>query len=96
MDKIDKFSSESLKIGDYVTFMDVALGGVFLSVEGILSFDFGVAEDLSELWDSIYCVHLQRQYSAARELNAFMEKYNMDVSNIVDESELKYLKALEV
>lgn len=51
---------------------------------------------ISSLHDSVFCVHLQRQYSAARELNAFLEKYGMDVKNVTEESELKYLTALEV
>lgn len=51
---------------------------------------------ISSLHDSVFCVHLQRQYSAARELNAFLDKYGMDVKNITEESELKYLQALEV
>lgn len=76
-------------------FTDVSLSS-FLGVEGILVDDFGIIEESGDLWDSIYCVHLQRQYSAARELNAFLEKYKMDVSRIVDESEITYLRALEV
>lgn len=54
------------------------------------------ADSISNLHDCIFCVHLQRQYSASRELNAFLEKYNMDVKNITDESELRYLAALQV
>jgi hypothetical protein len=53
-------------------------------------------EEIISLKDAIFCVHLQRQYSAARELNAFLESYNMDISKITDESELKYLQALQV
>ena len=33
---------------------------------------------------------------ASGDLNAFLEKYNMDVKNITDESELRYLAALQV
>jgi hypothetical protein len=39
---------------------------------------------------------LQRQYSASRDLNAFLENYDMDVKNIEDEGAKKYLKALQV
>jgi hypothetical protein len=51
---------------------------------------------IDSIHDAIFCVHLQRQYSASRELNAFCEKYLMDVKNITEESEQKYLQALEV
>jgi hypothetical protein len=87
--------TDSLKIGDYVVFNDVQLG-VFLSVEGILLEDIVGIDNVSSLHDCIFCIHLQRQYSASRELNAFLEKYSMDVKNITEESELRYLQALEV
>lgn len=76
-------------------FNDVQLG-CFLSVEGILLEDLVGVDSVSSLHDCIFCIHLQRQYSASRELNAFLEKYNMDVKNITEESELRYLAALEV
>eukprot|EP01032_Pedospumella_encystans_P017195 gene17195-19603_t len=84
---------DSLKIGDYVIFSDIL--GCFLSVEGILLEELVGVDAISSLHDSVFCVHLQRQYSAARELNAFLEKYGMDVKNVTEESELKYLAALE-
>lgn len=86
--------TDSLKIGDYVIFSDTV--GCFLSVEGILLEELVAVDTITSLHDSVFCVHLQRQYSAARELNAFLEKYGMDVKNITDDSELKYLQALEV
>ena len=86
--------SDSLKIGDYIIFSDIL--GCFLSVEGILLEELVGVDAISSLHDSVFCVHLQRQYSAARELNAFLEKYGMDVKNITEDSELKYLQALEV
>ena len=67
-----------------------------MSVEGILLEDLVGVEDIISLHDAIFCVHLQRQYSASRELNAFLEKYDMDVKKITEDSELKYLQALEV
>ncbi|KAJ1428063.1 hypothetical protein B484DRAFT_450044, partial [Ochromonadaceae sp. CCMP2298] len=85
---------DSLKIGDYVVFSDAVLN-CFLNVEGILLEDIVGTEAIGSLHDAIFCVHLQRQYSASRELNAFLEKYNMDVKNIAEESEQKYLQALE-
>ncbi|RYH19874.1 hypothetical protein EON65_25385 [archaeon] len=64
-------------------------------MEGILLEDVGGSEELS-LFNLLFCVHLQRQYSAARELNAFLAKYEGDAANVQDNSELKYLQALEV
>lgn len=87
--------SDSLKIGDYVILQDVRLG-CFLGAEGILLDDINGMEDIKSIQDAIFCVHLQRQYSASRELFLFLENYGMDKKNIVDESELKYLQALEV
>lgn len=54
------------------------------------------SETFSSLHDILFCIHYQRQYSAARELNAFLAKYDGDPNNIKDESEKKYLMALEV
>jgi len=65
-------------------------------VEGIISEDLVGVEEINSLQDSLFCVHLQRQYSAFRELNAFLEGYNMDKTKISDEGELKYYEALEV
>lgn len=70
--------------------------GSHLSVEGILIEDIVAKEDLGTLHDFLFCVHLQRQYSASRELNSFLESHQMDVRNITDENELNYLQALEV
>jgi hypothetical protein len=63
-------------------------------VEGVLEEDVYGNEYLSSLFDVLFCVHLQRQYSAARELNAFLANY--DPLNVADDNELKYLHALEV
>lgn len=84
-----------MKIGDYIVLTDAQLG-CFLGVEGILLEDLVGVDSISNLHDCIFCVHQQRQYSASRELNAFLEKYNMDVKSITEESELRYLAALEV
>lgn len=68
----------------------------FLGVEGILNDDVCGMDGVKSIHDVLFCVHLQRQYSASRELTAFLQKHNMDPANIKDESELNYLKALEV
>ena len=72
-----------------------AVRGLYLGVEGILLEDL-VATDGFNLQDSLFCVHLQRQYSASRDLNAFLELYDMDVKSIEDEGAKKYLIALQV
>ena len=87
--------SDSLKIGDFVYLRDVNLG-CYLSVEGIISEDLVGVRTIKDLQDSLFCIHLQRQYSAYRELNVFLEGYGMDKSKITDEGELSYYQALEV
>jgi len=77
-----------------VLFKD-AVRGLYLGVEGILLEDL-VATDGFNLQDSMFCVHLQRQYSASRDLNAFLELYDMDIKSIEDEGAKKYLIALQV
>jgi hypothetical protein len=56
---------------------------------------FGLGE-VKSIQDVLFCVHLSRQYSASRELSQFLENYNGDKRAIEEESELKYLQALEV
>lgn len=85
---------DSLKIGDYIILRDLG-AGVFLAVEGILNDDIGGMPDIDAIHDAIFCVHLQRQYSASRELNAFLQKHDMDSGNVTEVNELNYLKALE-
>lgn len=68
----------------------------FFSMVGILVEDIVGVEDIISLHDAIFCIHLQRQYSASRELNMFLERYNMDIKSITDESEINYLLALQV
>ena len=63
---------------------------------GILVEDIVGVEEIISLHDAIFCIHLQRQYSASRELYMFLERYNMDVKSITDESEINYLLALQV
>ncbi len=86
---------EILRIGDYVLLKDVARNS-FLCAEGILSEDISAYDDTDNLLDCIFCVHLQRQYSASRDLQAFLANYGNDVKKIEDESAKKYLMALQV
>lgn len=93
-DKTDDLDTDALRIGDYVLFKDV-VRGLYLGAEGILLEDL-VATDGISLQDSLFCVHLQRQYSASRDLLAFLSNYDMDEKRIEDESGKKYLLALRV
>lgn len=69
----------------------------YLCGEGIIIEEVMAQMDVaSALADSLFCIYLQRQYSASRELNTFLETYHMDASQIEDPSELEYLHALEV
>jgi hypothetical protein len=87
-----------LKIGDLVFFKDV-VRNINLGVEGILMESLVGIDESFSLQDSIFCIHLQRQYSASRDLNAFFDhfkKLRNDTRNIEDESAKRYLKALQV
>lgn len=90
-----ELDADRLTIGAYIIFKDVLRLG-YLSVEGILLEDVFCVEDLSLIQDAVFCVHLQRQYSASRDLHAFLENYGMDPRKIEDEGAKRYYKALEV
>lgn len=83
-----------MKIGDYVVLHNARLS-CFLGAEGILIDDICGLEEARSIQDVLFCIHLQRQYSASRELSQFLETYNGDKKSITDESEIKYLQALE-
>lgn len=84
-----------LRIGDYVNFKAAKFGGS-LCAEGILLQDLGVVETPKVFDDSLFCIHLQRQYSAAKELEEFLKKDKIDIRNIVDANTAKYYHALKV
>jgi hypothetical protein len=67
-----------------------------LCAEGILQEDLIVEENVRVFDDSLFCVHLQRQYSAARELEDFIRTNNVDIRNIQDPNLAKYFQALKV
>ena len=46
--------------------------------------------------DSLFCIHLQKQYSAARELEEFLKSNKVDPKNITDVNMAKYFQALKV
>ena len=66
-----------LKIGDYITIKNLFLN-FYLCAEGILVEDIVVDQKSSSFEDSLFCIYLQRQYSAARELDEFLRTSNTD------------------
>jgi hypothetical protein len=86
---------EALRIGDYITLNSLHYDS-FLSAEGILVPDFYVGNDLDKFDDALFCVHLPRLYSAARELEDFMTTTVKAGEKIDDEGTLNYMKALQV
>jgi hypothetical protein len=84
-----------LRIGDYITLKNIKHNGL-LCAEGILQEDLVIEEIIRVFDDSLFCVHLQRQYSAARELEDFLKFNKVDVKNITEVSTAKYFQALKV
>lgn len=84
-----------LKIGDYITLKNLKIDS-YINAEGILVEDVIVNDSLASFEDCLFCIHLQRQYSAARELDEFTATYNVDVNAVEDTSTMKYLQALKV
>ena len=86
-----------LKIGDYVTLRALKFES-YLGAEGILNDGLVVHNRVSEFDDCIFCVHLQRQYSAANELETFRER-NASILEIDederDDSVKMYVNALQ-
>ncbi len=84
---------DTLRIGDYILLRDVIRNSL-LSCDGILLEDILVVEGHDSLQDSIFCVHVQRQYSASRDLHAFLKNYGNDIKNIKEPGAKRYLLAL--
>jgi hypothetical protein len=85
---------DGLKIGDLIT-LKSPKWNAWLGSEGILLDDLIVTEMQRELGDCIFSVHLQRQYSASRELESFLDTYHVSESGTLDEGKKQYLKALQ-
>jgi len=83
-----------LRIGDYVTFKNIKYNNSMLCAEGILLEDVIVNENVKVLDDCLFCIHLQRQYSASKELEEFIA--SRDSSNSDDANAAKYYHALQV
>lgn len=84
-----------LRIGDLVTFKCSKYGGL-LCAEGILLEDLIILDQITVFDDFLFRVHLQRQYSAARELDEFLRINKLDPKAISDPNTLKYYQALKV
>jgi hypothetical protein len=88
--------AEELRIGDYITLKCVKADS-YMYTEGILIEDLLAKQALSDFEDNLFCVHLQRQYSASKELEEYTEVNNLDAGvKITDKSTLKILNALKV
>lgn len=88
---MQKEQEKFLRIGDYVTFANGKFHGM-LCAEGILVEQVILRGDITTLDDALYCIHLQRQYSAAREFEEFMASEHDEDPN--DASLKRYTAAL--
>ena len=86
--------SSVLKIGDYVRFDSVKFKN-FLVAEGILNTSINLTEDLSLVENSLFSIHLQRQYSAAREYDEFIDANDIDENEISDKTVTRYVNSLK-
>jgi hypothetical protein len=85
-----------LKIGDYIIIKNLKIDG-FLCAEGILQEDIVIQDNLAAFEDTLFCIHLQRQYSASKELEVFMQTYDIGTKKTIeDPNTMKYLNALQV
>ena len=87
----------NLRFGDYVTFFNQkGEKGGMLCAEGILLEHIFLKSNITTLDDALFCIHLQRQYSASKEYNDYMESIVDEPPEVVNEpSALKYQQALE-
>lgn len=94
-----KVPQDFLRIGDYIT-LKFAKSNELISAEGILQEDLFLSTDLKKFDDCLFCIHLQRQYSAAKELDEFLKLNNCtnpnDIKNFSDANSKKYYQALKV
>jgi hypothetical protein len=55
-----------------------------------------VDQSLLAFEDALFCIHLQRQYSASNELDTFLQTYFQGDKTSEDPNGLKYVQALQV
>lgn len=83
-----------LKIGDVVHIKNLSMDSI-LFAEGILQEDVAVNNALLSFEDALFCIHLQRQYSAALELEKCLQLHP-NASSTDDIAVSKYYHALQV
>jgi hypothetical protein len=89
---------DCLRIGDYITLKTQKYDSYMLA-DGILVDNPTVAETsaINSFEDALFCIHYQRQYSAARELEEFTEaNLQHDGTLAKADTTQKYMKALRV
>lgn len=86
--------ADTLKIGDVIHIKNLKID-CMLFAEGILLEDVAVNHALSSFEDALFCIHLQRQYSAALELDKCLQTHP-NASSSEDVAILKYYHALQV
>lgn len=86
---------DTIHYGDYIYLHDLRYDG-YLSAEGILSDEVYVDSRSSTIFSSLFCIHLQRQYSAHRDLEEFKHLHRNDTAeHLKDPSTAKFLQALQ-
>ena len=74
-------STQYLSIGDYICLFYVKLS-LNLCAEGILTDDICIGEMANSFSDCLFQVQLQRQYSAAAELDHFLETHHEQIDPV--------------
>ena len=85
----------ALKVGDLVTLKSTKQES-YLCAEGILLEDLIVDDNVSMFDDTLFCVHIQRQYSAAREFESYLSTFERSIGEPDDNNAAKFMQALEV
>ena len=94
---MDQTSGAFLRVGDYVTLRNIKTGfDGYLAADGILQSDVVVKDEPNLFEDSLFCIHLQRQYAACTELNEFLDSGASNDVDPEDKHTKKYLNALMV
>ncbi len=81
-------------IGDYITLKSIKWDS-FLCCEGILNENAYLSGPDTNLDEELFCIHLQRQYSALRELDDFKKIYGEKISES-DPTLIRFLNSLIV
>ena len=99
---VEEAGPEGLHVGDYIflNFLrvenDQNIADGYLSAEGIISEDVQLDPSSSGMSSHLFCIHIQRQYSAYRELEDFKQLRRMDaVDQTRDPAMIKYRQALD-